>query len=68
MHRHNPVIIPRNHVVQAAFDAASVQNDWTPFHNLLTALKTPYREAGSPESLSQPPPPGTPRCRTFCGT
>ena len=68
MHRHNPVIIPRNHAVQAALDAAAEQNDWTPFHNLLTALKTPYRETGSPESLSQPPPPGTPRCRTFCGT
>ena len=68
MHRHNPVIIPRNHAVQAALDAASQSNDWSAFHALLAALKTPYREAGSPESLRQPPPPGTPRCRTFCGT
>ena len=68
MHRHNPVIIPRNHAVQAALDAASQSNDWSAFHALLAALKTPYRDAGSPESLRQPPPPGTPRCRTFCGT
>ena len=64
----NPVIIPRNHAVQAALDAASQRQEWAPFHALLTALQTPYREDGAPESLSQPPPPGTPRCRTFCGT
>jgi uncharacterized protein YdiU (UPF0061 family) len=64
----NPVIIPRNHEVQAALDAASQRQEWAPFHALLTALQTPYREDGAPESLSQPPPPGTPRCRTFCGT
>jgi uncharacterized protein YdiU (UPF0061 family) len=68
MHRNNPVVIPRNHVVQAALDAASEQNDWTPFHALLTALRSPYQEAGAPDSLRNPPPAGTPRCRTFCGT
>ena len=68
MARHNPVIIPRNHVVQASLDAASQRQDWAPFHDLLAALQAPYREEGAAESLSQPPPPGTPRCRTFCGT
>jgi uncharacterized protein YdiU (UPF0061 family) len=68
MHRNNPVVIPRNHVVQAALDAASEQNDWTPFHALLAALKSPYQEPGALDSLRNPPPPGTPRCRTFCGT
>lgn len=68
MHRNNPVVIPRNHVVQAALDAASEQNDWTSFHTLLAALRSPYQEAGAPDSLRNPPPPGTPRCRTFCGT
>jgi uncharacterized protein YdiU (UPF0061 family) len=68
MHRHNPVIIPRNHAVQDALDAASQSNNWTPFHALLAALKSPYQEPGALDSLLNPPPPGTPRCRTFCGT
>ena len=68
MHRHNPVIIPRNHAVQTALDAASQSNDWSVFHALLAALQSPYQEAGAPDSLRNPPPPGTPRCRTFCGT
>jgi uncharacterized protein YdiU (UPF0061 family) len=68
MHRNNPVVIPRNHAVQAALDAASEQNDWSAFHTLLAALQSPYQEAGAPDSLRNPPPQGTPRCRTFCGT
>ncbi len=68
MHRNNPVIIPRNHAVQQALDAAAQSNDWAPFHTLLAALQSPYREAGAPDALRNPPPPGTPRCRTFCGT
>jgi uncharacterized protein YdiU (UPF0061 family) len=62
------VVIPRNHAVQDALDAASQSNDWGPFHALLAALKSPYQEAGALDSLRNPPPPGTPRCRTFCGT
>jgi len=68
MHQHNPVIIPRNHAVQAALDAASQSNDWSAFHALLAALQSPYQKAGAPDSLRNPPPLGTPRCRTFCGT
>ena len=68
MHQHNPVIIPRNHAVQAALDAASQSNDWSGFHALLAALQSPYQKAGAPDSLRNPPPLGTPRCRTFCGT
>lgn len=68
MHRSNPVIIPRNHVVQQALDAAAQANDWTAFQYLLLALQSPYQESGAPDALRNPPPPGTPRCRTFCGT
>ena len=68
MHRNNPVIIPRNHAVQQALDAAAQSNDWAPFHTLLAALQSPYQEAGAPDALRNPPPPDTPRCRTFCGT
>jgi uncharacterized protein YdiU (UPF0061 family) len=65
---HNPAIIPRNHAVQAALDAASTKGDLKPVLDLLAAFAAPYEEAGLPPALLHPPPPGTPPCRTFCGT
>ena len=65
MHAHNPAIIPRNHAVEAAL-AAATAHDLTPLQTLLTALANPSTEPG--HTLLDPPPPDTPRCRTFCGT
>ncbi len=67
MHAHNPAVIPRNHVVEAALTAATSGN-LVPLERLLAALATPYDEAGQPAELLNPPAPGTPVCRTFCGT
>jgi uncharacterized protein YdiU (UPF0061 family) len=67
MNAHNPSVIPRNHEVEAAL-AAATADDLAPLERLLTALANPYDESGQPESLRNPPPPGTPACRTFCGT
>ena len=39
-----------------------------PLELLLDALAHPYDEDGQPDTLRNPPPPGTPACRTFCGT
>lgn len=68
MNTHNPAVIPRNHVVEAALSAATTANDLAPLENLLTVLATPYEEADQPDALLNPPPRGTPACRTFCGT
>ena len=51
----------------AALAAASA-NDLAPLERLLTALARPYEEGGQPDELLNPPPAGTPVCRTFCGT
>ncbi len=67
MHAHNPAVIPRNHEVEAAL-AAATANDLAPLERLLAALARPYEEADQPDGLLNPPPPGTPACRTFCGT
>ena len=67
MNAHNPALIPRNHEVEAAL-AAATANDLVPLERLLAALAKPYNEAGQPDELLNPPPPGTPVCRTFCGT
>lgn len=67
MNAHNPAVIPRNHEVEAALTAAN-KGDLAPFERLLVALAKPYDEAGQPSRLLNPPPLGTPICRTFCGT
>jgi uncharacterized protein YdiU (UPF0061 family) len=67
MDAHNPAVIPRNHVVEAAL-AAAAGNNLAPMERMLTALAATYDEAGQPAELLNPPPPGTPACRTFCGT
>ncbi len=68
MNTHNPAVIPRNHLVEEALAAATIGNDLAPFERLQTALATPYAAADQPGELLNPPPPGTPACRTFCGT
>ena len=52
---------------EAALSAAN-DNNSVPLERLRTALATPYDEARQPASLLNPPPAGTPVCRTFCGT
>lgn len=68
MSAHNPAVIPRNHEVESALAAATADNDLAPMHRLLEALATPYDATGKPGSLTNPPPPGSPPYRTYCGT
>jgi uncharacterized protein YdiU (UPF0061 family) len=68
MRAHNPAVIPRNHEVEAALDDATRRADLSRFHRLLQAVSQPYDETGQPQEFLNPPPAGTPRCTTFCGT
>lgn len=67
MQQANPVVIPRNHQVEAALNAAG-EGDMKPFMNLHDVLATPYRRTEFSAEFEQPPAPGTPPYRTFCGT
>ena len=67
MGKANPVIIPRNHLVQAALDAAE-QGDTEPFDVLLAVLKTPYNPKHEATRYAMPPPPDTSPYVTYCGT
>lgn len=60
----NPAVIPRNHQVEAALEAAT-QGDMAPFEALLAAVTRPY-EAN--EAYMLPAPVGFGRYVTFCGT
>ena len=42
MRAHNLAVIPRNHRVEAAIDAAVQQGDFAPLDTLLTVLSTPF--------------------------
>jgi uncharacterized protein YdiU (UPF0061 family) len=68
MQRTNPVVIPRNHVVEQVLDAATIANDLRPLQDLLTVLATPYTGTDVPDAFRIPPPDGDPGYRTFCGT
>ncbi len=68
MRAQNPVVIPRNHAVEAALQAAEA-GDLGPCHRLLEGWNAPYDHSRSrPPELMNPPPAGTPPHRTFCGT
>ena len=44
MHQANPAIIPRNHRIEQAIEAAVDQEDYGPFEKLLEILSSPYEE------------------------
>ena len=67
MRRANPTVVPRNHRVEEALNAA-VTGDIGPFEYLLQVLASPWEE--SPENLPyrRPPEPHEVVHQTFCGT
>ena len=65
----NPVVIPRNHRVEAALDAATDRQDLQPFEDLLAAITQPFNPALANTVWAQPGTPAeTTGYRTFCGT
>jgi protein adenylyltransferase len=57
MRAHNPAVIPRNHRVGAAIDAAVHQGDFAPLDTLLTVLSTPFALKPEHAEYSAPPTP-----------
>ncbi len=68
MQQANPVIIPRNHLVQEALDAAEEKGNFTRFEQLVAALQNPYDPALTDTVYAQPPDAGTKPYVTYCGT
>ena len=64
----NPALIPRNHLVEAALDAAVSRRDFGPFEGLLDALSRPYEEGPDFERYAALPGPEQRLYQTFCGT
>ena len=68
MLNHNPALIPRNHRVEEALEAAVKQGDYSVMERLLNVLSSPY--AHTPKQLDYEEMPTQSNCsyRTFCGT
>lgn len=64
----NPLFIPRNHLVEAALNAAVERQDFQPFEELLSVVLTPYQDKPGFDRYSTPALPEERVCATFCGT
>jgi serine/tyrosine/threonine adenylyltransferase len=64
----NPAFIPRNHLVEAALNAAIEREDFAPFEELLLVLSMPFEDQPGFERYSLPPEPEERVSQTFCGT
>jgi uncharacterized protein YdiU (UPF0061 family) len=67
MRSSNPAVVPRNHKVEEALEAAYA-DDLKPFHALLNVLKEPYQNSAAPKAYQTPPLPQERVYQTFCGT
>tara|TARA_B100000686_G_scaffold67457_1_gene72874 strand:- start:185 stop:1636 length:1452 start_codon:yes stop_codon:yes gene_type:complete len=63
----NPLIIPRNHKVEEALEAAN-NNDLSPLIKLIKILEKPYDKQQENIDYQSPAPLGNEKYQTFCGT
>ncbi|PRR81988.1 protein adenylyltransferase SelO [Clostridium vincentii] len=68
MRNSNPAIIPRNHRVEAALEAAEKQGDYSVMYQLLDVLASPYAHSSEQTDYSTLPEVSTHPYQTFCGT
>ena len=68
MNTHNPAVIPRNHRVEEALEAAVARADFTVMEKLLGLLSQPYQDPPDQAGYQLPPPPLAQPYQTFCGT
>ncbi|MNZ63639.1 hypothetical protein D3C78_817900 [compost metagenome] len=68
MRSSNPAIIPRNHRVEEALEAAVKDGDYSVMEQLLNVLANPYEHSPGQAKYSAAPEPSDCAYRTFCGT
>ena len=68
MNTHNPAVIPRNHRVEEALEAAIERDDFSVTEKLLGILSQPYQDPPDQAGFHLPPPPSAQPYQTFCGT
>ncbi|MCD5414359.1 MAG: YdiU family protein [Clostridiales bacterium] len=68
MRKNNPALIPRNHRVEEALEAAVKQEDYSVMESLLDVLSNPYDHSKEQSDYSTVVAPSNLPYRTFCGT
>ena len=68
MKNHNPAVIPRNHRVEEALEAAVEHDDYDVIERLLQVLANPYGRAPEQAEFATLPPKTNCPYQTFCGT
>ncbi|RLL40569.1 YdiU family protein [Oceanobacillus piezotolerans] len=68
MRNSNPAVIPRNHRVEEALEAAVAKGDYSVMEGLLKVLSNPYAYSPEQEEYAKPPEPSDCLYQTFCGT
>ncbi len=63
----NPRVIPRNDRIEEVIAAATHQDNFEPFEQLVHVLKTPFAQPDD-DKYCQPAPKDAPPYQTFCGT
>lgn len=64
----NPAVIPRNHRVEEALEAAVEKGDYSVLERLVDVLSKPYAHTSDQEAYAQLPPSSNGPYQTFCGT
>ncbi|SDB14207.1 Uncharacterized conserved protein YdiU, UPF0061 family [Desulfonatronum thiosulfatophilum] len=68
MQARNPAVIPRNHKVEEALEAAVERNDLSVMNRLVEVLSRPYESSPEHAEYCLPPEPSERVYQTFCGT
>ena len=68
MYAASPVLIPRNHLVEEALQAATEGGDFAPFNTLVDVLARPFAYDKALARYATPPRPEQVVRQTFCGT
>ena len=68
MRNSNPALIPRNHRVEEALEAAVKKEDYGVMERFLDVLSDPYAHSTEQVDYATLPEPSTCPYRTFCGT
>ena len=68
MQKSNPVVIPRNHRVEEALEAAVNNADYTVLKSLLKVISNPYDYSSDYMNYTSLPPENSGPYKTFCGT
>jgi serine/tyrosine/threonine adenylyltransferase len=64
----NPIFVPRNHLVEAALNAAVERQDFRPFERLLDVVLRPYESRPGLDRYAAAAHPDERVTATFCGT